>query len=292
MFFKKHIKKIIILNTIIFINISYASFYSVPSCEKGSLTTPCTSSVWEVSGDALYYTSNALDSFVEDVSSGGASTISINKHATDYGWGFRLGTGYHFAAANALLLDWYHYRKTTPEINDNSGRHFDPNEDLSVSSKFDIVNLTLEQKLRIGELLKLGVIEGLQYAHLVSDWRQQATSPARSFKSKDYDVVGPRIAIDANYDIWELFSIFATVGYGVLYYQGTHVDTLNSPLRTSLDRSKRNAIFYETDTSIGVNYKGKYKQGSLESRIAWDLIAYGSNDFQWSGLRFGMKYVA
>lgn len=285
----KRIKRcfFISLFSIIIPSLSYAAAYNVPACKKGDIRLPCDNNRWEFSGDALYYTNGSVTDFKRSLDNTRVS-ISLSREGADYGWGYRLGTGFYFSTANALLLDWSHYRNTTSGIRDRSRIL----GDFSSTSKFDIINLSLSQKIDIGELFHLAFIEGLQYADLVSDLREQTTSPETSFDSNSLKGGGVRMGLEGSYDLAKNSFLFVKLAFGLLYDREVRTQTARHPTRTSLARQVYNQVTWENDMSIGVNNHKSVYRGTLTSRVAWDSLYYGrGNGFNWSGLRFGLKYL-
>lgn len=286
MLIRKKIEKLIVLGALSLVHIAYSAVYAPHTCQVGYLYVPCLENIWEFSGDALYYGSAATNAISYNVH--GPNAITLSKEYSDFGWGYRLGAGLYFNKANAILLEWYHYRKTTESINDLSERHFSLSEEIAATSKFDIVNLMLEQKLNVGEFLSLWVEGGLQYAKLYTDGNFRKT-PFRGWK---YNTVGPRIAIDASYFIKSGFDIFGKIGVGMMYYHYVYSQTALSPTSTSTQIEKSDNTFTEYDTSVGVKYADTLYHGVLSSTVSWDIIAYDQTFLRWTGLRVGLKYIA
>lgn len=284
----KRIKRcfFISLFSIIIPSFSYAAAYSVPACKKGDISLPCDNNRWEFSGDALYYSDGSISDLSRSVNTTGRS-LSLTKENADYGWGFRLGTGFYFSTANALLLDWKHFRNTTPEVTDATALI----DDFSIHSKFDIINLLLAQKIDIGELFHLGFLEGMQYANLVYDYREQSTSPETSFYSRNYKGGGVRVGVNGSYDFHKTSLLFVKLAYGLQYVDLVDTNTSRSPLSTSFSRDKNQFVTFENDMSIGLSHKTHVLDGQLVSSVSWDALQYGVGYFAWSGLRFGMTYL-
>lgn len=286
------VQSLLTVSALIFFSVSQAAVMTMPYCAANDISTPCVGNVWEFSGDALYYGSGSINTFDDRISSG-ATSLSLTKKSADYGWGFRLGTGFHFSSANALLLDWLHYRKTTPQIQDQSGGAFPTNQTLNVTSKLDMVNLSLEQILNLGERLDLGILTGLQYGDVATDWHLvQANTPITQIEQLTYQAVGVRLGLKGVYNLNQWFSIYALGAFSYLYGKELSDNSSQSPGYTSFYQQDYRAFRKEADTAIGVNLKTIFTQGLLISKIAWDNIYYSvGTGFSWTGLSFGMKYI-
>lgn len=289
----KRIKRcfFISLFSIIIPSLSYAAAYSVPACKKGDIRLPCDNNRWEFSGDALYFTDGSID-YINKTTEKAGGSIETNKEGAGYGWGFRLGTGFQVYSPIKLLLDWYHYRNSTPEVRDISGRNFATNEDIRLSTGFDIVNLSLAQKINVGEVFDLGFIEGLQFADLSYDMHLQSTSPETVVVSNILKGVGVRVGVNGAYHFLKDWALYSQFAYSLLYSRYVSTETARSPSSSVFLRTKNNFVVYENDISIGVSKDRTAFEGLLHTSVSWDAIKYGVGYATWSGLRFGMQYLA
>lgn len=288
MLIKKSIKKLIFISALAINGLAYATLYTVPTCQKQNVTTPCDERYWDIGGDAIYYSSGAFSHYYDNISN---TSVSWSKTNADYSWGYRLDMGYHFSTGNALQLDWYHYRSTTPNVNDSSGSipFF-----VKVTSKFDIVNLAFEQTIKMGERIDFGLIEGVQYANLIEDFRDQNTE--EDFVGHSYAAAGIRLGLNGSLYLQERLSLFAKGALSILYGRYVYLTTTDNPGTTSFERSSSRVFYREGDTSIGIRYKKIFPSGQFDSTVAWDNIYYGletgQTGFTWTGLRLGMRFLA
>lgn len=290
MVIKNRMKKLILMSPLLFICVTYDALSGMIQCKDDKdISTPCIDNRWDFSGDGLYLSSGALKQYSDRISPT-ANNVSWSQTAADYGWGYRLAAAYHFSTGNALLLDWSHYRNTTQNISDSSGSI---PQDVSVTSKFDIANLSMQQIINIGESFNLGIVEGLNYAHLIEDFRLEPTNTA--FTGTTFDGIGIRLGLEGAYDFQHVLSLYANAAFTMLYGKEVYLNTSAGP--QGLDQRLSQMKFYKAgDTSIGLRYKNTIAQGELITTVAWDNYYYSLNwqntGFTWTGLRVGTKYLA
>lgn len=297
-----------------------------PVCAPGNVTVPCERTAWDVGAQALYlqpvFSPNGV---LTPVAIGNNLSANYGNYNPNYQWGFQIEGSYHFGMGNDVDINWYHLDNT----NTKSGTYQTTSTgtvypfDISVTPKWDQVNVEFGQHVDFGDMKSLRFHGGVQYARASTSFTGQALVSGvtyQEFQSTTYNGFGPRGGVDMNYELGNGFSVYGKGAGAVLVgTAGFHneVSNLNTAQDYTSGFGSKTQIVPELEGKLGVKYDYAMAQGDLTLDVGWMWVNYfnaqlegadganafagvtnhnntglvSSNDFGLQGLYFGAKWL-
>ena len=314
-------------------------------CVPGSVAIPCETTGWDISALALYlqpsfggnnlgyssFSNYGEDVFSNPVEANGASN-KMSNITPAWGWGFQIEGAYHFSTGNDLDINWYH-------MNENTSGHL-PQGTLfagsasqlyagyqAVAPKWDAINLELGQRFDFGELKRIRLHAGLEFARIkntITNRPQLYPTSGVLFTTADttsYNGFGPRLGGDFSWDGTNGLGIYAKFAGSLLvgsakqnvsgYYDYTNIVQTYYYSTGNYSQSNHGVVVPELEAKLGAQYHYLFAHGNLGFDIGYLWINYlnsivsqvgdgleGSSvststtaNFDLNGLYFGLKWT-
>lgn len=287
-----HLKKVAIAILTLSSSIALAGTMG-PACTQEGVALPCDSSGWNVSIEALYLKNMYNANFLSGINIGSGSGVRIiAPMAYDFEWGFLLGIGYQYGAGSDINVNWMEWHDP------NQIRLAPPVGTLATSpgstlanlfyetSKIDVVNLELGQKIELGQVKDIRLHGGLQFANIRSTPMSTSTitggvGPDAPFNgtssyTEKYSMrgVGPRVGADLSYNIYSPFALYANAATALLVGKTKYADDASYTDTSRPVRSNFQTIVPEFEGDVGAKYTYGLAQGSVIIDVGYKVINY------------------
>lgn len=268
-----------------------------PKCLYVTVPTQCAG--WHVGAEALYLqpTAGDLDYAINASGPVGATMKSaVVKPKNKLGFG--IDADYHFAGTGNDLLAHYEHLQTTDSDSIGDGRLTIADRFISpgftatpynyanaqAKFKYNAFDLLLGQLVDVGKKLQMQMVAGLRCADLDSsinaNYINLTSGTDTAYLQSSFTGLGPRFAINGNYDVYRGFGVDAIAGSSLLIGTLSSKNYVSAPRITSYtikhDKKAGRYIVPELDAKLGLSYKRSTSKGSFIIKAGWQVINYFS----------------
>lgn len=238
----------------------------------GEVTMPCANYGWDFTIGALYLKTTNFDYLapfeVDD---------EYNELPPRWGWGFIIGGSYHYTLGSDIVIEWYHYGRTTeqPVITATSTV---PSQILYTEfrPKWDAVNLEFGQTIVLSDRHFMRFHAGGQFSRISHDlYVNNGTLPLPDAIHNSMNGFGGRIGMDVHYNLSHQISAYVQNAFAVLYGK-PEFHTLTSGIidSTGITQFSKNGIVPEFEAKIGSRFTFPWPQGDLNIDVGYMANRY------------------
>lgn len=287
-------------------SMAFAGGFTPPSCTPGNVTIPCEKQAWDIGFTGMYAQATNNDLF--DYQTAGlvlpaGQTQSLTTHTLkpDYDYGFNIQGSYHWGTGSDINLNWTHLSSddnsfisqgTNSAVGDTPGGRFTGAfRDITsnVKLKHDAVNLEFGQTILVGDHVSMRFHAGGQWARVDGNFDQTGTNPPPvplitfsrhvTTNSSKFSGIGPRLGMDANYQLGHGFSVLGRSAIAALVGDiDTHqFSAITNPAgtvtTTSIVGQKERVIVPSINADLGAAYTHPMTQGDLSIEAGYRVAA-------------------
>lgn len=291
-----------------------------PVCHAVNVTVPCDKSAWDFGAKALY---------LEPAYSGGDYSYSTVDNATgkylDYNqawaWGFFVEASYYYKTGSDAHVNWYHLDTSANQALSGEfatlGQSTNGEGRVSITPKWDAVNLEFGQYVDFGEHQNIRFHGGVQYARIASVIEEVGTGTLNAeavtalLQSKPtYQGVGARLGAEISYDCSRGFGVYAHGATALLAGTSKVSNALVvNGANLGAPNASKTTLVPEVEAKLGLKYGYTMAQGDLTLDVGWMFVNYFnatqaientptntapqvvSGDFGLQGLYFGLNWL-
>jgi len=283
-----------------------------PACTPGIASVPCEKSAWNFGAEALYLQASLGTYIFPDYTTIANNVQEFQNVGNLWGWGFMIDGSYHFNTGNDLNVNWYHLKSSTT-LNQNGEYSSVGSSDLftgalsySPKTTWDAVNMELGQHVDYSPNVSVRYHGGAEYVHINVQRNGLFSNPmGSSNRTLSYNGFGPRVGVDAFYDLNNGLTLFAKSALG-LYAGTTTFNSLHSYTNSSINSGRKGSaliVVPSLEAKLGASYHHALAQGDLSLDAGWMMINYfgalmnatpglvHSDNFAEQGPFVGLKWV-
>ena len=287
------LKKIVVITLACSSGIAFSDIMGA-SCTPKNATVPCTSSGWGVGAQALYLApsySNTL-AYIGDNSQENSAAFIANDPA--WSWGFKLEALYKFNTGNDLNLNWSHlanHHTRTSAFNqiDLIERGGLPTDTVSITPRWDAVNLELGQPVDFNPITSVRFHGGIQYANIQTKKAEfnVATDLDHSIlrdETLSFSGLGPRAGLDLAHNFSNGFSLYVQSAAALLIGRNKYNGVVegidgggaipHEVFRVLSSRASKRIVTPEFESKLGLNYSYSMPQGNLLLDLGYMWVNY------------------
>lgn len=239
---------------------------------QAEVTMPCANYGWDFTLAALYLKSSYFDYTAPFLIDDG-----FDDFPPRWGWGFIIGGSYHFDLGSDIVIDWYHFGKTTNE-RINTATEVAPFQTLYIEfrPKWDAVNLEVGQTMVLNARNDIRFHVGGQFSRISHDlYVTDGELPQPDAIHNSFNGFGPRIGVDANFSLVPGIKAYLTGAFAVLFGKPEfHTYTNNILDDVGTTNFSRHEIVPEFDGKLGSRFIFPCAQGDFNVDVGYMMNKY------------------